>query len=135
MTRQWPLARGLSCFRTALQWANAPADWLEPAACRFSSLCGDTCFLAHIQSSSSTPTGLPCLSVNFFEVESEPRQGQLDQEEPTNLIWCPGCWRYIGCDAMDSVNSDGSDPCTHPHAMKKSPAGKLAMGRESRAPA
>jgi len=26
-------ARGLSCFRTTLQWANAPAGWLEPAAC------------------------------------------------------------------------------------------------------
>ena len=30
----------------------------------------------------------------------------------------------------NSVSSEGSDPCMHPHAMKTSPAGKLAMGRE-----
>jgi len=24
-----------SCLRTALQWDNAPAGWLEPAACSF----------------------------------------------------------------------------------------------------
>jgi hypothetical protein len=28
------------------------------------------------------------------------------------------------------VGSEGSDPCVHPLAMKQSPAGKLAMGRE-----
>jgi len=32
--------------------------------------------------------------------------------------------------AATPVSSDGSDPCVHPHTMKTSPAGKLAMGRE-----
>ena len=84
---------------------NAQQAGLSPPPAAFAFLArGDTCFLAHIQSSSSIPTGLPCLSANFI-------------------------------DGMDSVSSDGSDPCAHPHAMNKSLMGKLAMGRESRAPA